>query len=194
LVQLINMTSIRDWLNEFTNVTDEELKAIEAITETTHIKANEVILKQGQVSKRVGLLLEGALRTYFTDTQGNEKVVAFAFEGQPLIVVDSFFNQLPSSVTSVALEPCVIVWTDFERYTTFINQFPKYNTVLIAAIAKWFSESKERMEYLHKPSAKARYDKMCEVEPKIIERVPLKYIASYLGITQETLSRIRGVK
>lgn len=188
------MTTIQNWLKDFIDVTDEELDAINAITETTQVKANEVILKQGQVSTRIGLLVQGAVRTYFTDTHGNDKVVGFAFEGQPLIVVDSFFNQLPSSVTSVALEPCVIIWTDLERYTAFIQKFPKYNQVLISALAKWFAEGKERMEYLHQPSAKAKYDKMYELQPQIIKRVPLKYIASYLGITQETLSRIRGKK
>jgi CRP-like cAMP-binding protein len=188
------MITIREWLKDFTNVTDEELDAINEITETTEVKANEIILKQGQVSARVGLLLQGALCTYFTDSEGNEKVVGFVFEGQPLIVVDSFFNQIPSSVTSVALEPCVIIWTDLERYNSFIHKFPKYNKVLISALAKWFAEGKDRMQYLHQPLAKAKYDKMCELQPKIIERVPLKYIASYLGITQETLSRIRGRK
>lgn len=188
------MVTIQNWLKDLINVSDEELNAIYEITETTHVKANEVIQKQGQVSMRIGLLLKGAVRTYFTDNQGNEKVVGFVFEGQPLIVVDSFLNQLPSSVSSVTLEPSVIVWTDRERYTTFINKFPKYNTVLIAALAKWFSESKNHMEYLHQPSAKAKFERMRQLQPKIIDRVPLKYIASYLGITQETLSRIRGKK
>jgi CRP-like cAMP-binding protein len=188
------MTTIHNWLEDFIKVSDEELAEINKITETTEVKANEVVLRQGQVSDRIGLLLKGALRTYFTDSQGNDKVVGFAFEGQPLIAVDSFFNQLPSSVTSVALEPCVIIWTDLERYTSFTSKFPQYNKVLISALAKWFAEGKDRMEYLHQPSAKAKYERMCQLQPKIVERVPLKYIASYLGITQETLSRIRGNK
>jgi CRP-like cAMP-binding protein len=186
------MATIRTWLQDFVNVTDEELDAINEITETTQVKANEVILKQGLVAARVGLLVQGAVRTYFTDTNGNDKTVGFVFEGQPMIVVDSFFNQVPSAVSSVSMEPCVIIWTDLERYTAFINKFPKYNKVMISALANWFAESKSRMEYLHQPSAKAKYEKMCKLQPEIIERVPLKYIASYLGITQETLSRIRG--
>jgi hypothetical protein len=88
----------------------------------------------------------------------------------------------------------VIIWTDLERYTSFTSKFPQYNKVLISALAKWFAEGKDRMEYLHQPSAKAKYERMCQLQPKIVERVPLKYIASYLGITQETLSRIRGNK
>lgn len=193
-LQSKNMLTVQQWLQEFVQVTDEELEAIQAIIETTTLNANEVILKQGQISSSIGLLVKGAVRTYFTDTQGNDKVVGFIFEGQPLIAVESFFNQLPSSVTTVTLEPSVIVWTDLERYNAFINKFPKYNNVLISALAKWFAEGKYRMEYLHQPLAKDKYDKMCELHPKIIERVPLKYIASYLGITQETLSRIRGNK
>jgi CRP-like cAMP-binding protein len=194
LLQSNTMLTIQHWLQEFVQVTDDEIEAIQAIIETAELNANEAILKQGHVSSRIGLLVQGAVRTYFTDKQGNDKVVGFVFEGQPLIAVDSFFNQLPSSVSTVTLEPCVIVWTDLERYNAFITKFPKYNKVLISGLAKWFAEGKDRMEYLHQPLAKDKYDKMCELHPKIIERVPLKYIASYLGITQETLSRIRGQK
>jgi CRP-like cAMP-binding protein len=188
------MITIQNWLKDIANVTDEELDFITEITETVSLKANEVILKQGQVSNKMGLLLQGSTRTYFTDTEGNEKVVAFAFEGQPLIVLDSFMNQTPSSISSETMEPCVIIGTDYKRFSSFINKFPRYNTVLINALTQWFAEGKDRMEYLNKNSAKERYESMCKLHPKIIERVPLMYIASYLGITQHTLSRIRAKK
>lgn len=188
------MITVQQWLSNFVNVTEEELAAINDITETTTLKANEIVLKQGQVSSRIGLLVQGATRTFYTDTAGNERTIYFAFEGQPLIVVDSFLHQLPSSVSSATLEPCVIVWTDYERFTSFMQKFPKYNTVLLSGIAKWFAENKGRLEYQSQLTAKAKYDMLCKLEPHIIERVPLKYIASYLGITQETLSRIRAAK
>lgn len=188
------MVTVHSWLKNFIKITDEEIDAINKITETTSFKTNEVILKQGEVSDKIGLLIEGSTRTYYTDKHGNEKTVGFAFEGQPLIVLDSFMNQIPSSVSSVTLEPCVIIGTDYERFNSFIKKFPHYNTVFINALAHWFAEGKSRMEYLHQSSAKAKYDGMCKIEPQILQRVPLKYIASYLGITQETLSRIRGKK
>ncbi|MFN8323454.1 MAG: Crp/Fnr family transcriptional regulator [Chitinophagales bacterium] len=186
------MITIQNWLQGLVQVSDEELQVILEISETTGIQANETVLKQGQVSDKIGLLLQGSLRTYFTDQQGLEKTVNFAFEGDPIAVIDSFFNRIPSAVSSVSLEPSLIIWTDYERYTSFVQQFPKYNAVFINAMANWFAQNKARMEYLHQPLAKARYEKMCELHPQISERVPLKYIASYLGITQETLSRIRG--
>jgi CRP-like cAMP-binding protein len=188
------MVTIQNWLKNFTHVTDEELEAINEITETTTIAANEAIIKQGQVSDKIGFLIQGSTRTIFTDNEGNERVVAFKFEGEPLIVLDSFLNQTPSGVGAVTMEPCVIVGTDYKRYMAFIKRFPHYNTVLVNALAHWFAEGKDRMEYLNQSSAKARYDAMCRLQPKIINRVPLKYIASHLGITQETLSRIRGKK
>lgn len=188
------MVTIHNWLKDLVNVTEEELSVINEITETTFINANEVILKQGQVSNRIGLLLEGATRTVFTDIEGNEKNLAFAFEGEPLAVIDSFLNRIPSTVSSHTIEPSTIIWTDYERYTAFLDKFPRYNTFMLSALTNWFAEGKNRMEYLHKNSAKDRYDMMCKLHPKIIERVPLMYIASYLGITQHTLSRIRAKK
>ncbi len=188
------MSLIQNWLQEFINVTEEEIIAINEITETTMVKTNEVILKQGDISDKIGLLVKGSVRTYFTDKKGNEKIVFFAFDGEPIAAIGSFFNQTPSSVTTVTLENSIIIWTDHARYISFVNKFPQYNTVILTALTRWFSEGKNRMEYLHQTSAKAKYDSMCKVNPKIIERVPLKYIASYLGITQETLSRIRRKK
>lgn len=188
------MVTVQDWLRNLVNVSDDELDMIGDITETIAVKANETVHKQGQVATRVGLILQGATRTYFTDAQGNEKTVAFFFEGQPLIAVDSFLNRVPSPVSSETLEPSVIAWTDYERFTAFVNKYPKYNTAFIAAISHWFANGRTRMEYLHQPTAKAKYDMMCKLDPKIAERIPLKHIASYLGITQETLSRIRSNK
>ncbi len=188
------MITIHNWLKDLVNVTDEELSVINEITETTFINANEVILKQGQVSNRIGLILEGATRTIFTDNEGNEKNLAFMFEGEPLAVIDSFLNRIPSSVSSITIEPSTIIWTDYERYTTFLLRFPRYNTFILSALANWFADGKSRMEYLNKNSAKEKYESMCKLHPKIIERVPLMYIASYLGITQHTISRIRAKK
>ena len=188
------MEAVQQWLKELVNITDEELAFINDITETTTANANEVVIKQGQIANRIGLLLQGALRSYAIDNDGNEKTLRFTFEGQPLIVMDSFFVQVPSTLTSVTLEPAVIIWTDYERYSAFVNKFPRYNLVFIEGLAKWFAKDKARLDYLNQSTAKAKYDKMCQSDPKIIQRVPLKYIASYLGITQETLSRVRGKK
>lgn len=185
------MTTIHNWLQDYIDVTDEELVAIHEIIETTQLRANEIILKQGQISTRIGLIVQGAIRSYFTDNKGNDKTLSFSFEGEPIAAIDSFLNQKPSSITTITLEPSTIIWTDYVRYSSFVKKFPKYNTLLLAALARWFAEGKNRMEYLHQSSAKDKYDTMCKLHPKIIKRVPLMYIASYLGITQSTLSRIR---
>jgi CRP-like cAMP-binding protein len=188
------MITIQDWLRQLVAVTDEELEVINEITETTLVKANEMILQQGQVSNRIGLLVQGATRTVYTDKESTEKTLSFCFEGEPLAVVDSFLQKTPSAVSAYTLEPSVIIWTNYEGFSTFTGKFPRYNTIMLNALAHWFANSKARMEYLHLRSAKERYDTMCQLHPKIIERVPLMYIASYLGITQQTLSRIRGKK
>jgi CRP/FNR family transcriptional regulator, anaerobic regulatory protein len=188
------MITIENWLRELSAVTEEELAAIYEIAETSFVPPNELIHKQGQVSSRIGLLLQGATRTVYTDIHGNEKNLAFTFEGKPLAEIDSFLNKVPCAVSSYTLEPSVIIWTNYEGFSSFTNRFPRYNIILIKALARWFSDNSKRMEYLHLGSAKARYDMMCKLHPEIIERVPLMHIASYLNVTQQTLSRIRRKK
>lgn len=186
--------TLRQWFKDVYHLPDQDLDEIDSITELTHLKPNITIIKRGQIATTVGFLLEGAIVNYFTDSFGEEKVVSFAFEGQSLVVFHSFFNQTPSAITSVTLEPCTIVWTDYKRYTEFVSKHNHYNELLVSELAKWMAAEKNRMEYLQQPTAKSKYEMMCKLEPKIIERVPLKHIASYLGITQETLSRIRRNK
>lgn len=188
------MTIFQLWLSELTNVSEEELKFINEITESIALTAGEVIIRQGQNSNKIGFLMKGAIRSFYIDKDGNEKTVSFVFEGQPLILVGSFIGKTPSLVSVITLEPSEILWTNHDQYASFMNKFPKYNAVFIEGLAKWMDENKQRMEYLNQSSAKAKYEMMCAVDPKIIQRVPLKYIASYLGIAQETLSRVRAKK
>lgn len=188
------MQAVTNWLKGLVDITDEELATMNTIAETTLLKPNQVILKQGDVADKIGLLVQGAVRTYFTDANGKEHIVGFAFEGDPLLAVHSFFGRVPANMGCATLEPCLFIWTDYERYQSFISRFPRYNQVAVNALGKGLGEGRNRTEYLHHTSAKERYDGMCAIHPKIIERVPLKYVASYLGITQETLSRIRAKK
>lgn len=188
------MNPVQSWLNNITNVTAEEIADIEKITKTSSVKANKIIHKQGQVSDKIGFLVNGAARTYFIDSNGNEKTVGFSFEGDALLAIGSFIHQLPSQISSITLEPSEIIWTDYKNFTIFANKYPRYHNILISGLAKWFSENNKQREYMNQPTAKSKYQSLSELQPEIIERVPLKYIASYLGITQETLSRIRSNK
>jgi CRP-like cAMP-binding protein len=188
------LISIQNWLKEVAHVSNEELLDIYQILETTHFESNDFIIKQGQVANKIGLLIKGSIRVYVVDMEGNEKTIKFIFENEPLMLIDSFFKNVPSSVNSIALEPTTIVWTDFKRYSDFINKYPKYNTIFLSALANWAKTDKERFNYLYLSTAKEKYVEMLKTHPQIIERVPLKYVASYLSITQYTLSRIRGKK
>lgn len=188
------MVTIHTWLDSLVSVSDEELTVINGICENAITKANEVLLKEGEVSRKMGLIIQGAVRCYHTGKDGNEKTISFAFEGMPIMEFDSFFNQRPSVVGAATMEPSIILWTDHSNFISFIERFPRYNQVLLVAMAREMAQAKETWQYLHLLSAKERYQTMCEQHPEIIKRVPLKYVASYLGITVETLSRIRAKK
>lgn len=166
------MNHVQNWLKNITNVTDEELADIEKITKTTSIEANKILHKQGHVSDKIGLLVKGAVRTYFTDSNGIEKTIGFAFEGDALLAIGSFIHQLPSQVSSVTLEPSEIIWTDYKSFTIFVKKYPRYQNVLISGMAKWFAENNIQMEYLNQPTAKAKYLSLSKLKPEIIERVP----------------------
>lgn len=186
--------TLRQWFKDKHALSNEMLDDIELLSEVVQLKPGKAIIKRGQIATTVGLLLEGAVYKHFTDKHDKEKVVGFAFEGEPLMALNSFINKTPISTSVVTLENCTIAWTDYERYATFISRHTDYNQIIVSEMTKWLESEKNRMEYLQQPTAKAKYQMMCQLDPQIIERVPLKLVASYLGITQETLSRIRRNK
>lgn len=88
------------------------------------------------------------------------------FEGEPLAVIDSFLNRIPSSVSSITIEPSTIIWTDYERYTTFLLRFQGTIRLFLARWQIGLPMEKPYGIFKNKNSAKEKYESMCKLHPK----------------------------
>ena len=158
----------------------------------TDYKINEIIQQKGEIPQRTAFILEGAVRLFYVDERGREQTTAFLFENHPLVAIDSFTQQAPLLVNAIALEPTRLIWTSNEDFFDYINIYPKYKGVLLNVISKFLSEEGEQRQLLRIQNSRERYDALFRKRPEVIRRVPQKYIASYLGMAEETLSRIRS--
>ena len=113
-------------------------------------------------------------------------------EGDVIISVESFFNQLESKENIQALEDCLLFYVSYDELQYAYQNFPDFNTIGRILTQKYYQLSEQRLYSLRMQRAVERYLFLVDHFPQIIQRVPLKYIASYLGITEETLSRIRA--
>lgn len=186
------MNPILDFLSAFTTVSAEEREAMTGIIYKAKLKRRELLHRQGDIPKRVAFILKGAVRAYYTDEAGTEHTVAFKFGGQPLMAFDSFTLQAPLQLNAETLEPTELIWTSYDEFFGFLETFPKYEKVLRLLLSEAMSVRNEHMKVMRITSARERYEALCAISPEVIRRVPLKYIASYLGMALETLSRVRA--
>jgi len=183
-----------NFISAYVDISEEEMKAMMAIVHTSSHKKNELLHQQGRIPKRAAFILKGAIRTYYVDENGTEQTIAFNFENQPLVPFDSFTQQTPVGLNAITLEPTELIWTSYQEFVGFLEAFPKYEKVLRHILGNSLTFQNEQMKLMRLSSPRERYEQLCQMRPQVIQRVPLKYIASYLGMALETLSRVRAGK
>ncbi|WP_026451672.1 Crp/Fnr family transcriptional regulator [Aequorivita capsosiphonis] len=169
----------------------EDYKELIASHTKIEFSKNELILNEGKISNSYYLIETGLLRSFVIDFKGNEITTAFFGPNEILIEVPSLFLRIPSKENLQALTNGTawkIEFSDFQKLFSSIAGFTEWGRT-------WMSNqlfiSKQRAVNMLTQSATERYLDLIKDQPEIIKQVPLKYIASYLGVTDTSLSRIR---
>ncbi len=170
----------------------KELKQrISNISVIRHFEAGDFMLRKGQICSGAYFLGRGLARSYYMK---EEKQVTSRLMEEGFIVTSwlSFYRQLPSSECIIAMEKCDTVYIRYEDIHTLYEEFPLFNIIGRKQVEYSFAQAEMRTQMLQGLTGVERYEYFQEKHPSLMERVPLKYIASYLGLSDETLSRIRG--
>jgi CRP-like cAMP-binding protein len=166
-------------------------KEIADVFEEKEIKKGELFLREGQVSNQYLILKEGFMRAYSFDLDGNEVTTAFHNKTYPVFEVASFFSRTPSKEHIQALTDCYGWMITYEQLNMLFHSIPEFRNFGRSILVKGFAALKTRMLSMITETAEERYVALIESNPEIFQYAPLKQIASYLGITDTTLSRIR---
>jgi CRP-like cAMP-binding protein len=161
--------------------------------EEISIPAKTVLLKEGEKSKCIYFVKSGCVRMW-TNHNGNEITTQFFFEDKGVASMESLLTGNPSEFTMESLEPCVLYVMSSEMFFKLLEEdagFKKWFDQLL--LERFFYYSKHMLSYL-KNKPQERYNELLKKHPQILQRVPQHYIASYLGITPVSLSRIRNRK
>ncbi|MFN3404975.1 MAG: Crp/Fnr family transcriptional regulator [Cytophagaceae bacterium] len=156
-----------------------------------NIQKNELFLEEGKISNKYLILESGFMRAYSHDTEGNEVTTAFFNAGQPVFEVASFFMRIPSKENIQALSPSAGYIIIFEELNKLFHSIPEFREFGRSILVKGFASLKLRMLSMITETAEFRYAALLQSNPEIFMQAPLKQIASYLGITDSSLSRIR---
>ncbi|HEY0041760.1 MAG TPA: Crp/Fnr family transcriptional regulator [Flavisolibacter sp.] len=166
-------------------------QAISPFFEQVVLSKSEHLLTEGKMCRHLYFLEQGALRGYY-NLEGKEITHWFAFAPDFVTSFHSFITQQPAVESIQLLEGSVLWSISKEAATRLMNQHHEIERLVRIVYEKYYIRLEERFINAQFKTAAERYQQLLEQAPHILERVPLGYIASYLGITQETLSRIRG--
>ncbi len=159
--------------------------------ESKLVLRNQKILEEGTVSDEYLFLEKGFMRSFAHDTDGNEVTTNFYSPGDVIFEVASFFNRTKSKENIQALTDCVTWYITYEQLNNLFHALPEFREFGRSILVKGFSGLKTRMLSMITETAEERYISLLKTNPEIFQQASLKNIASFLGITDTSLSRIR---
>ena len=155
------------------------------------ISKNEFFLREGKVSDQYLFLEDGFMRAFANDIEGNEVTTNFYAGNQVVFEVSSFFNRTRSKENIQALTDCRGWCVTYEQLNMLFHTLPEFRHFGRHILVKGFAALKTRILSVITETAEERYEMLLKNNSEIFQFAPLKYIASYLGITDTSLSRIR---
>jgi CRP/FNR family transcriptional regulator len=162
------------------------------IVRKTRLKKRQFLVQPGFVCQSQSYVLQGALRSYFVNTDGQEHTLQFAVEDWFISDFNSYINQSPASIYVEALEDSVVLQIDYTNVEHLCAANPKFERFFRMVAQKSFAFSQKRILSNLGLSAEERYLEFADMYPKIVQRVPQYALASYLGMTPEFLSKLKS--
>ena len=180
------------YLSGHTEATNEQLDAFCSRFRSKTTKRNEILLDAGSICKYMYFVNKGCLRIYLMDESGKESTRFLIPEGRFGTAFPSFILQEPSHAFIQSIEPSEILYLTYQDFRQLPEIFPGWEKLYRMNLERDYIDSIKRIESLITMSAKERYALLLENNPGLIRRLPSKIIADYLGISQETLSRLKS--
>lgn len=157
-----------------------------------HLPKNTQLLKEGEVARRIYFIAAGLARAWYLDAEERECTCWFMREGDVMISVYSFFTGQPAHETIELIERTKVYSITEDQLNALYKEFPEFNLHGRILTQQYYIRSEARSIMLRNPKIKDRVELFERQEPDLNKRLSLPYIASYLGTTKETLSRLRN--
>lgn len=182
---------LRSYLLKMFPVTDEEFALFRKLFVPRELKKGEMFQREGDIVKYAVFVTKGCLRNNVIDNKGKEHVVMFAPENWWIADANSIMNGTPTTYFVDAIEDSVILLADKHANETIMDRIPAFAKSFQAGVQKHAAAKDKRIVQSLTATAEERYLNFLETYPTIAQRVPQHMLASYLGATPETVSRIR---
>jgi CRP-like cAMP-binding protein len=179
-------------ITELISISEEEFNFCKTLFLPKKLRKKQYLLQEGDVCKYNTFVSKGLLRSYTIDNKGTEHILQFAFEGWWIGDIYSFLTEKPSLFNIEALEACELLLITRPSWELLLNKIPSFERYFRILIQNNLIATQKRLMGTLSETAEEKYTNLINNFPGCLQRVPQHMIASYLGITRETLSRIRS--
>jgi CRP-like cAMP-binding protein len=183
---------LRAFFERGLTITDEHFEFIKAQFNSKNIKKGEVIYREGDVAKHGMFVVSGCLRTYIIDNKGKEHIIQFSPENWWVADMESFTTGVPTQYFIDAVEKSELLLCDNVSFGKILDHIPGLAAQYQEGIQKHTAAKNQRIALALSATAEERYENFLKIYSSLVQRLPQHMIASYLGITPETLSRVRS--
>lgn len=184
------VTYFKNYLLKNTSFDNDAFEEAIPLMQLQFVQKNKYFVESGKLSQKFGFIISGMMRAYFLD-DGNEITNCICSDNSFASSTTSLITQTPSELNVQAIEDTYILTMSFDDMNKLFSKFPFWANVGRLIAEKEFLYSDCRLRCYNNQEATEKYIQLLKDNPHIINRVPLQYIASFLGIRPETLSRIR---
>ncbi|MFC5408481.1 Crp/Fnr family transcriptional regulator [Larkinella bovis] len=182
---------LRDHIARIVPLTDEEFAQTVGFFAVRQLKKRQFLHQQGDVCRYESFVLKGCLKSYHTDEKGFDHVLRFSVEGWWAGDLASFLHLTPSTFSIEAIEPVTVLVIDKPTLQQLYEHVPKMETFFRILNENALIATSQRVINTLSIPARERYERFLASYPHLVHRIPLKDIASYLGITPVFLSKLR---
>lgn len=186
------LLKLKYYLRAQTNIDEPEIDRIAEYFKVRHVKANTVLLSEGESCNEFYFIHSGCVRTFYITKQGQEKTRYVAFENSVITSIASFISEQKSFEFIDTLEDSILYVIKHDVFFRLVSEISGWEKFYRTLLETAYILQNKKIENLVTLSAKQRYDNLMKENPGFSQRLSNRILASYLDIRQETLSRIKS--
>lgn len=183
---------LRSYLSGFYPIGDAAWTAFTEKIQTKNLKVGEQYIRLGEPSEKIGFIDHGLIRAYYVTPGGSEYIHAFMAEGAPCVAYAAFLMGEPSTATFEALEETIIFELPISHFRALFDQFSEWNHIGRILVELEYIGKVRRIRNLMTMSAEQRFSSFTKTHGNLLPGLKQIHLAAYLGVTPESLSRLRA--
>lgn len=182
---------LQTFINSIYPLPASDLQRGLAAFRSLNLAKGDFFVREGETCTQAAFIESGILRTFYPTEKGEARTYCFCSEHHFTTSFKSFISQAPSALSIQALEPCRLLVISYRDLQDLYASSPGWQAIGRLLVEREFLNMENYANSLNAETAREKYLRLLKEQPSVIKKAPVQHIASYLGITRETLSRIR---